>query len=269
MLIKCKNCQTEYNAQNIAIPKSGIELECAECGSKWTELPSALDEKEPLSEINFENEIVEPSILGGQKPQNFSDSENSDVSISTLAKQEILVQKGVESSDENNDVNVENYQSSERDFEWIPHKKENKKTNFSGKKSFEILTKVESKTLNDQNTETNDENKKSGQSSSYPSIEDQDLINPELIQRLKGAEKNQNTYQDPTQKKRTVFTRHKKFLYILLAFGSIFFLLTVGALWPEHIIRLFPFLESTIFLIEKILDISNFYIVEIIGQSVF
>ena len=269
MLVKCKNCQTEYNAQNIAIPKSGIELECAECGSKWTELPSALDEKEPLSEINFENEIVEPSILGGQKPQNFSDSENSDVSISTLAKQEILVQKGGEHSDENNDINVENDQSSERNFEWIPHKKENNKTNFSEKKSFEILTKAESRNLNNQNTENNGEIKENAQSSSSPSIEDEDLINPELIQRLKGVEKNQNTDQDPIQKKQIGFTRHKKFLYVLLAFFSIILLLIIGALWSEHIVRLFPFLEPTIFLVEKILDISNFYIVEIIGQSVF
>ena len=70
MLIKCKDCESEYNAQDIAIPKSGIEFECSECGSKWTELPSSLDKKEPLSEINFENEIVEPSILCGQKSHN-------------------------------------------------------------------------------------------------------------------------------------------------------------------------------------------------------
>ena len=116
MLIKCKDCESEYNAQDIAIPKSGIEFECSECGSKWTELPSVLDKKEPLSEINFENEIVEPSILRGQKSHNFSDLETQDVSISTLAKQEILVQKGVESSNEKDDINVETYQSSERDF---------------------------------------------------------------------------------------------------------------------------------------------------------
>ena len=58
MLIKCKDCESEYNAQDISIPKSGIEFECSECGNKWMELPSALDRKEPLSEINFENEIV-------------------------------------------------------------------------------------------------------------------------------------------------------------------------------------------------------------------
>ena len=150
MLIKCKDCESEYNAQDITIPKSGIEFECSECGSKWTELPPALDEKELLSEINFENEIVEPRILGGQKSHNFSDSKSQDVSISTLAKQEILAQKGVENSDEKDDINVENYQSSERDFEWIPHKKENNKTNFSEKKSFETLTKGESRNLNNQ-----------------------------------------------------------------------------------------------------------------------
>ena len=269
MLIKCKDCESEYNAQDIAIPKSGIEFECSECGSKWTELPSALDKKEPLSEINFENEIVEPSILSGQKSHNFSDSESQDVSISTLAKQEILVQKGVESSDEKDDINVETYQNSERDFEWIPHKKENNKTNSSEKKSFEILTKVETRDLNNQNTETNGEIKENDQSSSSPSIEDEDLINPELIQRLKGVEKNQTTYQEPIQKKQRLFSKYKKFLYISLAFVSIFLLLTIGALWSEYIIQLFPFLEPTILLIEKILDISNFYIGKILGQSVF
>ena len=128
MLIKCKDCESEYNAQDIAIPKSGIEFECSECGSKWTELTSALDKEGSSSEINFENQIVEPSILGGQKSHNSSDSESQDVSISTLAKQEILVQKGVENSDEKDDINVEAYQSFERDFEWIPYKKENNKT---------------------------------------------------------------------------------------------------------------------------------------------
>ena len=37
MLIKCKDCESEYNAQYIAIPKSGIEFECSECGKLMEE----------------------------------------------------------------------------------------------------------------------------------------------------------------------------------------------------------------------------------------
>jgi len=228
MLIKCKSCGAEYELAQLNIPTSGMEFECSECGTKWIQFP--LSEKVDPESTNIidENNIIEPSVLSGKEAHKHKDADGLEPSISALARQEILAQKQT---------------AKDRHFEWIVHKNQSSEQGKSIKpKSFELLTNPSGNTHTE--SQILDADKKLLAKSNLGDIDtetNEEIINPELVQRIKEVEKVQHTSSE-VEDHEEVSDKNKskpfKYLMILLLI-----ILLSGFFWSETIIEYLPGLE--------------------------
>ena len=228
MLIKCKSCGAEYELAQLNIPTSGMEFECSECGTKWIQFPISEKVDPESTNIIDENNIIEPSVLSGKEAHKRKDADGLEPSISALARQEILAQKQT---------------AKDRHFEWIVHKNQSSEQGQSIKpKSFELLTNPSGNT----HTESPilDADKKLLAKSNLGDIDaepNEEIINPELVQRIKEVEKVQHASSE-VEDHEEVSDKNKskpiKYIIILLLI-----ILLSGFFWSETIIKYLPGLE--------------------------
>ena len=247
MLVKCKICKTEYNLRGAELPSSGMELKCSECGYIWVEIPDQTPNVQEFSEELSESQIVEPSTLSGNTFEGVKSDTLKGLSISDLAKQELLVQKGI---DQRSLAEIKNRNpdsaSSDREFEWLFHNPGEVIDNKPAKKtkSFETLTKPLDKgndAIEHENLETpkNNPNK----SSNSISGSGEEFINPKLVQRIKGVEKIQSNENDQIEELALEPTRGNKTTAVLLISSLIVLSLCMIAIFQKQIIEFFPFME--------------------------
>ncbi len=261
MLIKCKSCNAEYNPEGISLPSYGLEFECSECGEKWLELPIPSTKSENYSKNISENEIIEPSVLAGKKSQKFQDLDDKNIPISILAKQEISAQKEIDGINGKSLVDIQmNVAEETRSFDWVVHSDDNKeKVDPLVRKSFELLTNPKS---NPSNLYKNDENENKGNSSGLKnssSIDKDEPINPELIQRIKGTEQNKNSDQDISEQPKKPITSGKKSIFIILSLFILSILIGLGTIWSDNILSIFPSAKPVILFVQKMLILAQSY----------
>ena len=256
MLVKCKICKTEYNFHEAEVTSSGVELKCSACGHIWVELPDhAKYDQSSLEELS-EDQIVEPSILSGKTYEEVVGDTSKDFSISDLAKQELLVQKGT-NQEPTIDPYTErrDYESRDRKFEWLtPETGKASDKSVRQAKSFEILTQPPD-THND-STEHKDLANLTHASdplSVSASSDSEELINPKLVQRIKGIEKIQTNEHDHKEEPLAEHVKASKIRYIVIITSIIAMSLYIGIIFQNIIIDVFPPLEPIIsFLGEKL-----------------
>ena len=243
MLIKCKSCGAEYELAQLNIPTSGMEFECSECGTKWIQFP--LSEKVDPESTNIidENNIIEPSVLSGKEAHKRKDADGLEPSISALARQEILAQKQT---------------AKDRHFEWIVHKNQSSEQGQSIKpKSFELLTNPSGNT----HTESPilDADKKLLAKSNLGDIDtetNEEIINPELVQRIKEVEKVQHTSSEVEDHEEVSNkNKSKPFKYLLIL---LLIILLSGFFWSETIIKFTRFEPVFDTLKDNIASLSTF-----------
>ena len=263
MLVKCKICKTDYNFHGTELPSSGIELKCSECGYTWIELPNQTAILENSSEEILEDQIVEPSILSGKPHEAVKSDTLNDFSISDLAKQELLAQKGVNQKPTIN-ANTEklNDGSRNRKFEWlVPETAETIGKSARKIKSFEILTKP-SDAHNEFTKRENLENLIHDSSNSPNSIpgNGEESINPKLVQRIKGVEKIQNNENDQIEEPLTEHAKGSKIPIIVIITILIFLALYMVTIFQNVIIVFLPFLEPVISFASEIIGLLPIYL---------
>ncbi len=225
MLIKCKSCGAEYELAQLNIPTSGMEFECSECGAKWLQFPLGEKVNPESTHIIDENNIIEPSVLSGKEAQKPKDADGLEPSISALARQEILAQKQT---------------AKDRHFEWIVHKNQSSEQGQSLKpKSFELLTNPSGNTHIENQILDVDENLLAKPKFGDIDAETTDeIINPELVQRIKEVEKVQHTsIEVEDHEEVSDENKSKRFKYIMIL---LLIILLSGFFWSETIIKYLP-----------------------------
>ena len=255
MLVKCKICKTEYNFSGPELTSLGMEFKCSECGHIWIELPDQVSNIQDSTVEHSENQIVEPSVLSGKIHEAVNSDILKNLSISDLAKQELLVQKGIEQTSAIN-ANAEKLDdgSKDRKFEWIVSETgKSMDKPYRKAKSFETLTKP-SDSHHESIKHEITENLTHHATNLPTSISgnNEEIINPELVERIKGVEKTQSNENDKVEEPLTERIRSSKTSIIIIISGFIFATLYTASVMPNLIIEFFPFLEPVIsFISEK------------------